>query len=88
MLGVSESHLYRLIAFRKSILFNILQKKIDRLFILHGSTFIRPNCHVECLFKLIDKMADLLLKSAKIIWVDLAEKGFLIAWGIFVCKLS
>ena len=32
---------------------------------------LRPNCHVEYLFKLIDKMADLLLKSAKIIWVDL-----------------
>ena len=49
---------------------------------------LRSNCRVEFLFKLIDKMADLLLKSAKIIWVDLAEKGFLIAWGIFVCKLS
>ena len=87
MLGVSESHLYRLIAFRKSIMFKQFTQKIDRLFILqHGSTFIRPNCHVEFLFKLIDKMAGLLLKSAKIIY--LAEEGFLIAWGIFVCKLS
>ena len=66
------------------------KKEIDRLlFILqHGITFIRPNCHVEFLFKLIDKMAHLLLKSAKMIWVDLAEKGFLIANGKFCLQIE
>ena len=49
---------------------------------------LRPNCHVEYLFKLIDKMEDLLLIIGKIIWVDLAEKGFLIALGNFCLQIE
>ena len=43
---------------------------------------------MEFLFKLIDKMADLLLKSAKMIWLELAEKGFLIALGNFCLQIE